>query len=215
VHDRQESRSLTVLTEAEGQLPQPAETGPVLENRHGVFRENQFGGYGSPLLAIEGPNDAALSFAELDSCVYSPDIFGTKISHQSRWDCLTRHRGSRGNGRDLSQGIPVFRWIPIPAPLAREQVGLRRKHLLCDSITAPLFASLRCKLIILDQKWDTITATARGEVPPVPAPETAALLTGTEWDEPPAVRTLTSQVLVEACQKRSIMGLQPGDRIPS
>ncbi|HEU4677887.1 MAG TPA: thioesterase domain-containing protein, partial [Terrimicrobiaceae bacterium] len=56
---------------------------------------------------------------------------------------------------------------------------------------------------------------AKGELPPVPAPGTTFLLTGTELDAPPPARVLNSHLLRDACQETvSLWTLQPGDRVP-
>ena len=62
--------SLTILTMAETQMPPPAETGPVLERTASSIQEKIASVIAKqPLaLAIEGPNDTGLSFAELESC---------------------------------------------------------------------------------------------------------------------------------------------------
>jgi non-ribosomal peptide synthetase component F/pimeloyl-ACP methyl ester carboxylesterase len=215
--------SLTILTMAESQIAQPRETGPVLENPTSSIHEKIASVVKrQPLsLAIEGPNDAALSFAELDSCarLLAGHLRDEDPSHAVRIGiCLTP-----------TPWIPVAMFGVILAGnpcvpldfnssatwLASKLTACDVSIVLCDSTTAPLFASLTCKLIILDQKWDVITATATGEVPPVPAPKIAVLLTGTEMDDPPILRALSSQVLLEACQEAiTLWALHSGDRIP-
>lgn len=215
--------SLTILTKAENQIPQPKETGPVLEKP----------GLGIPekvasvitrqplLLAIEGPNDSALSFSELDSCarLLAEHLRAEDPSHGGRVGiCLTPTPWIPVAMLGIIlAGNPCVPLDPNSSAtwLASKLTACDVIIVLCDSITAPLFASLTCKLIILDQKWDAITATATGEVPPVPAPETVILFTGTELDDPPVLRALSSRVLLEACQESiALWALRPGDRVP-
>jgi non-ribosomal peptide synthetase component F/pimeloyl-ACP methyl ester carboxylesterase len=215
--------SLTILTKAESELPQPKETGPVVERPTASVREKIASVITQqPLaLAIEGPNDAALSFAELDSCarLLAGHLRDEDPSHGRRIAiCLTPTPWlSVAMLGIVLAGNPCVPLDPNSSAtwLASKLTACDVAIVLCDSITAPLFASLECKLIILDQKWDAITSTATGEVSPVPAPKTALLLTGTEFDDPPILRALSPQIWLEACLEAiAHWGLQPGDRIP-
>lgn len=215
--------SLTILTMAETQMPPPTETGPVLERTPFSIQEKIASVIAKqPLvLAIEGPNDTGLSFAELESCAR------LLAEHLHSED--PPPRGRIGICLTPTPWIPVALFgtvlagnfcVPLDPNssahwLTRRLAIYEVTTVLCDSITARLLASSTCKVIILDQKWEAITATAKGEVPPVPAPGTTFLLTGTELDAPPIVRALNPQLLLDACQETiSLWALQPGDRVP-
>ena len=215
--------SLTILTKADSQVPPPKETGRVLEEpATGIQKQIASVIARQPLsLAIEGPNDMALSFADLDLCakLLAGHLREVDPSHGGRVGiCLTPTPwltvAMLGVILTGSSCVPVdpnssATWLASKLTVCDVAI------VLCDSITAPLFASSTCKLIILDQKWDEITATVTGEVPPVPAPKTVFLLTGTEFDDPPALRALSSRILLEACQETiSLWTLQAGERIP-
>ena len=215
--------SLTILTKAEREIPQPLETGRVLEKPSATIQDMIAAVISrQPLsLAIEGPNDAALSFAELDSCVklLAAHLRGEDPSHTARVAiCLTP-----------TPWLPVAvlgiilagnACVPLDPNssatwLASRLTAFEVSVVLCDSITAPVFASSTCKLIILDQKWDAITATSTGEVSPLREPNPAFFLAGTEFDEAPPLRSLGPQELLEACQETiALWELQPGERIP-
>ena len=215
--------SLTILTKAEGEIPEPNDATRVdkkanltLEEKIATVITRQ------PLsLAIEGPNDAALSFAELDSCA---KLLAAHL----------RAEDPAETGR-VAICLTPTPWLPVAvlgiilsgktcvpldpsssaAWLAGKIAALDVKIVLCDSITAPFFASLTRKLIILDQKWDVITATSSGEIPPIAKTQPAFCVVGTEFDEAPAVRTLSSELLLEACLETiAFWELQPGERIP-
>jgi len=214
---------LTILTKAESQKPQPKETGAVLQvPKSSIQEEIALVITRQPLaLAIEGPNDAALSFAELDSCarLLAGHLREEDPSHGSRVAiCLTPTPWlTVAMLGILLAGNPCVPLDPSSSVswLASKVTVCDVAIVICDSITAPLFASSTRKLIILDQKWEAITATATGEVLPVPAPKTAFLLTGTEFDDPPTLRALSPPVAFEACQESiALWALQPGDRIP-
>jgi non-ribosomal peptide synthetase component F/pimeloyl-ACP methyl ester carboxylesterase len=215
--------SLTILTKAESEIPQPKELGGLREEPSLTLQEKIATVITrQPLsLAIEGPNDSALSFAELDSCA----------------KLLAAHlrRENPGHIGRVAICLTPTPWLPVAmlgiilsgntcVPLdpnssatwlASKLTSLDVNMVLCDSITAPLFASLTRKLIILDQKWDVITATSSGEVPPVSHPQPALFLVGTEYDQPPAVQTLSPHLLLEACLETiALWELQPGERIP-
>ena len=215
--------SLSILTKAESEIPQPKELGRVREKPNLTLQERIATVITrQPLsLAIEGPNDTALSFAELDSCA----------------KLLAAHLRAEDPARasHVATCLTPTPWLPVAVLgiilggktcvpldpnssatwLASRLTALDVNIVLCDSITAPLFASSTRKLIILDQKWDVITATSSGDVPPVAEPQPAFLLVGTEFDKPPAVQTLSSQLLLEACLETiALWELQPGERIP-
>ena len=215
--------SLSILTKAESEIPQPKEPGRVREKPNLTLQERIATVITrQPLsLAIEGPNDTALSFAELDSCA---KLLAAHLR--------TEDPASAGHVATCLTPTP---WLPVavlgiilggktcvpldPNSSARwltsKLTALDVNIVLCDSITAPLFASSTRKLIILDQKWDVITATSSGDVPPVADPQPAFLLVGSEFDKPPAVQTLSSQLLLEACLETiALWELQPGERIP-
>jgi hypothetical protein len=138
-------------------------------------------------LAIEGRNDAARSFAELDSCA----------------KLLAAHLRTEDSAETGRVAI-CLTCVPLDpsssaAWLAGKIAALDANIVLCDSIATPSFASLTRKLIILDQKCDVITATSIGEIPPIAKTQSAFCVVGTEFDEAPAVRTLSSELLLEAC----------------
>jgi hypothetical protein len=138
-------------------------------------------------LAIEGRNDAARSFAELDSCA----------------KLLAAHLRTEDSAETGRVAI-CLTCVPLDpsssaAWLAGKIAALDANIVLCDSIATPSFASLTRKLIILDQKCDVITATSSGEIPPIAKTQPAFCVVGTEFDEAPAVRTLSSELLLEAC----------------
>ena len=215
--------SLSILTKAETEIPQPKELGRLSEKPSLTLQEKIAAVITrQPLsLAIEGPNDAALSLAELDSCakLLAAHLRTEDPAHTGRVaTCLTPTPWLPVAVLGILIGGKTC--VPLDPNssatwLASKLTALDVNIVLCDSITAPLFANLRCKLVILDQKWDVITATSSGEVPPVADPQPALVLTGTEFDEPPAVQTLSSQLLLEACLETiTLWELQPGDRIP-
>ena len=215
--------SLPILTKAEKEIPQLQEIERVPEKPKIPIQEKIATVITrQPLsLAIEGPNDTALSFAELDSCakLLAAHLRTEDSAHAGHVAiCLTPTpwlpvavlgtilAGKACVPLDPNSGA---RW------LAGKLTALGVNVILCDSITAPLFASLTCKLIILDQKWDAITATPTGEVPSVSDSQPAFFLVGTEVDDPPAVRTLSSELLLQACLETiALWELQPGERIP-
>jgi non-ribosomal peptide synthetase component F/pimeloyl-ACP methyl ester carboxylesterase len=215
--------SLTILTRAESEIPQPMEHGRLREKPSLTLQEKITTVITrQPLsLAIEGPNDTALSFAELDSCakLLAAHLCAEDPAHRGRVaTCLTPTPWLPVAMLGILLGGKTC--VPLDpnssaAWLASKLTALDVKVVLCDSITAPLFANLAHKLIILDQKWDVITATSSGEVPTVADLHPALVLVGTEVDEPPTVQTLSSPQLLEACLETiSLWDLQPGERIP-
>ena len=215
--------SLTILTEAESEISQPKEVAGRRE-RSSLSLQEKIATVitRQPLsLAIEGPSDAALSYAELDSCAK------LLAAHLCAEDAARPGR--------VATCLTPTPWLPVAmlgillsgktcvpldpnssaAWLVSKLTSLDVNVVLCDSITAPLFANRTYKLIILDQKWDVITSTSSGEVPTVADPQPALILVGTELDEPPAVQALSSPLLLEACLETiALWDLQPGERIP-
>jgi len=211
---------LSMLTAAESQsLPPPA---PAAAKRQPESVELQIATIAArqpDALAITGPNDAALSFAELDS-------------HARSLAAWLRHE-NLADGWNVAVCLTPTPWLPVavlgilragdtcvpldchsaPAWLAGKIESSDVEMIICDSRTAPFFDGLSRRLLIIDQQWETV-APSTGEGGST-TQKNAFLLIGTAGDPPPALRSFSPGFLAAACQESlALWTLGVGDRIP-
>ena len=158
------------------------------------------------LQAIEDSNGATLTFREVDDYA----------------NLLAAHLLSVGLGEGWTAGVCLTPspWVPVallgvlragdtcvpldheapPAWLAQRLEATDCELVICDSGTAAFFASETKRLLVLDQEWETVSATASAARTAPPA-KVAVILTGTMWTPPPPVAYLTPQVIDGATEQ--------------
>lgn len=212
--------NLGILTGAEKEKLSAPETQPPTSSPEPV--EKTFGAIAArqpDSLAISGPENAALSFAEVESHARSLATWLRNESLADGWNiaiCLTP-----------TPWLPVAilgilragdTCVPLDFHSSREWLAARIEQsdvemIICDSGTAPLFDGTTRRLLTLDQQWETVAASTGGGDPV--APKNAFLLNGTEWDAAPALRSLDPEFVAASCAEAvSLWELQPGDRVP-
>ncbi len=211
--------AISFLTDSENQsfhaAPKaaPAENPPSIEKTISATAARQ-----PEALAITGPNEADLTFAELDS--------------HSRSLATWLRNENLADGWNIAVCLTPTPWLPVAvlgilragdtcvpldstsaaAWLSGQIESSDVELIICDSRTAPNFDGLTRKLLILDQQWETVAvSTGGGEGA---AQKNAFLLTGTELDAAPALRSLKPDFVTFACHEAlALQALGPGDRI--
>ena len=212
--------ALSMLTEAESQALKTPSPAPASRQAESVELQIAATAARQPeTLAITGPNDADLSFAELDS-------------HARSLAAWLRHE-NLADGWNIAVCLTPTPWLPVavlgilragdtcvpldshsaPAWLAGKIESSDVEMIICDSRTAPFFDGLSRRLLIIDQQWETI-APSTGEGGSTTQKD-AFLLTGTASDAPPALRSFSPGFLAAACQESiALWKLESGHRVP-
>jgi len=215
----QKVSALDILTASErSALACPA---PESSDRSGLSLEKEIAIVArrhAEISAIVGPGDADLTYDDLDA----------HASALASW----LHTENVANGWNIAVCLTPTSWLPvallgilragdtcvpldprsstawITSRIAPSDVEL----IICDSETKSIFEGSPHRLLVLDQDWETISAAtgnAKSEIAPI-----AFLLNGTETDEAPALRSLTTAFVASACDEaRTFWALEPGDRI--
>jgi len=211
---------VSILTESESRSletvrkPGTSEVPPSVEKTIAATAARQ-----PDVLAITGPNGADLSFAEVDSHARS---LATWLRNENLAD-----------GWNIALCLTPTPWLPVavlgilragdtcvplgpgssPAWLSARIESSDVELIICDSRTAPFFDGSTRRLLVLDQQWETVSAsTGGGEAAPK---KNAFLLTGTETDDAPDLRSLSPDFVAFACQQTiAVQALGPGDSVP-
>lgn len=215
----QKVSALDVLTASEHEaLASPA---PKTSERTALSLEKEIATVArrhAEISAIVGPGDADLTYDDLDA----------HASALASW----LHNENVANGWNIAVCLSATSWLPvavlgilragdtcvpldprssstwITSRIAPSDVEL----IICDSETKSIFEGTTHRLLVLDQDWETVsaaTATAKSETAPI-----AFLLNGTETDEAPALRSLSTALVASACvESRTFWGVEPGDHI--
>ena len=211
---------VNILTSAEMQFLNPAPKPPPPEKPQPVEKTIAATAARQPdVLAITGPNGADLSFAELDSHARS---LATWLRNENLAD-----------GWNIAVCLTPTPWLPVavlgilragdtcvpldpnatPAWLAGQMESSDVELIICDSRTARFFDGSTRRLLVLDQQWETVSASTGGGEGA--AKKNAFLLTGTETDAAPALRSLSPDFVAFACHETiAAQALGPGDRVP-
>ena len=169
-------------------------------------------------LAVEGPNDGALTYSEVDS-------------HSASLAAWLRQE-NLADGWTIGVCLTPTPWLPVAvlgvlragdtclplepsadrAWLLQKAEGCDAELILCDSYTASLFEGK--KVLVLDQQWDSVAAVpvTSSEVKP---PKASFFITGSEPSDSSAVIALTPETVAETChQFAQLLSLGAGSRIP-
>lgn len=168
--------------------------------------------------AILGPDDADLTYDDLEA----------HATVLARW----LQKENVANGWNIAVCLTPTSWLPVAllgilragdtcVPLdprsSTEWIVSRIapsdvELIICDSETKAVFEGTTHRLLVIDQEWETVSS-ATGKIKSEPAP-TAFLLNGTETDEAPALRSLSSSFVASACgEAQTFWMVEPGDRI--
>ncbi len=170
-------------------------------------------------LAIQGAEDAALSYSELDSHANSLAAWLRQESLADDWNlavCLTPTPwlpvAVLGTLRAGDTCVPLD---PTSSPkwLVAQLEACDVEMVLCDSGTAPLFEGSGRKTLVLDQQWEAVSSAPVTSAKSA-TPKTAFVLCGTEKDPAPPLRALKPDLLVKACRETArLWRLAPGSRV--
>jgi len=171
-------------------------------------------------LAIEGANEAALSFSEVDSHANSLAAWLRQESLADDWNlavCLTPTPwlpvAVLGILRAGDTCVPLDptasqKWLTTQLEACDVEM------VLCDSGTASLFEGTARKTLILDQQWETVSAAVASSTKAA-TPKTAFVLCGTESQPPPPLRALKPDLLAKGCRETiRLWDLAPGSQVP-
>lgn len=170
--------------------------------------------------AVEGPDDGALTYAEVDSHANSLAAWLSNENLSEGWNigvCLTP-----------TPWLPVAvlgilragdTCLPLEPMASRDWLlqkieGCDVELVLCDSFTARHFEGSQKRVLILDQQWETVSAVPVTSATANP-PKAAFFLTGTESGSAPALPALSPAVVAASCRKLiDLLGIEPGHRVP-
>lgn len=169
-------------------------------------------------LAVEGPNDGALTYSEVDS-------------HSGSLAAWLRNENI-ADGWTIGVCLTPTPWLPVavlgvlragntclPLEPNSDRAWLRQKAegcdtelILCDSHTAPLFEGK--KILVLDQQWDAVAAVPVTSSE-VKSPKASFFVTGHEPSDSSAVIALTPETVAETCRQfAQLLSLGAGNRVP-